>query len=111
VSFGANTGSVRPREDPGGTPLSGLTTPTYTGEIEHRVPVRGNRSARLVPAADPLQNQLRKTRCCKAVEGPSGISATGSAQRRVLYPKKTPTAVDPENAGAPPAHLEVRQTG
>jgi hypothetical protein len=26
------------------------------------------------------------------------------------YPKKTPTAVDPENAGAPPAHLEVRQT-
>ena len=26
------------------------------------------------------------------------------------YPKKTPTAVDPENAGPPPANLEVHQT-
>ncbi len=112
VSFGArHSGSVRPKEDPGGARLSGLNTPTYSGEIEHRVPVR----TRTTEVHDLFRQPIRfeisyeKQATAKLLkdipESPQAVRLNGVFS----YPKKTPTAVDSETAGPPPVRIEIHQ--
>ena len=112
VSFGGqHTGTVRPKEDPDATRLSGLNTPTYTGEIEHRVPVR----TRATEAHDLFRQRIH-FEISYEKHGPAQLLKDIPKSPRPVrldgvfsYPKKAPTAVDSANAGPPPAKIEVHQ--
>ena len=112
VSFGGqHTGSVRPKEDPDGTRLSGLNTPTYTGEIEHRVPVRTRATEAHDLFRQPIRFEISYERHATAKllkdipKSPQPVRLNGVFS----YPKKAPTAVDSANASPPPAQIEVHQ--